>query len=143
MQTYSAITFSANKTVGSFLLEGRWFIVPIEYAIFISLISTLGTVVGVTLGMNNFRRLQRADDQSEGAQNARIVAQLEGINTRIALQLEHIDAGVNSVKYDMAAIKEDLREQRDRMVRVEESTKQAHKRLDEIVNKRVVGTGID
>ena len=98
---------------------------PIEYTIIISVISVICTVIGVSIGMSNLRRNSKLDDKQESSQI-----------TRITVQLEHIDAGVNSVKHDMTEIKDDIKEQRERMVRVEESAKQAHKRLDELAGRR-------
>lgn len=100
----------------------------IEYTIIISVITVVCTILGVSIGMSNFRRLQRNDDKLEGSQL-----------TRVEVQLEHIEKGVSTIGHDMADIKSEIKEHRDRMVRVEESAKQAHKRIDEIAARRGAG----
>lgn len=99
---------------------------PIEYTIIISVVSVICTVLGVSIGMTNMRRLQRQDDQLDGAAIA-----------RVTLHLDHIEAGVSSIKHDIASIMLDTREQRERIIKVEESSKQAHKRLDELAGRRI------
>ena len=98
---------------------------PIEYTIIISFISVVCTVIGVSIGLGNLRRNSKLDDKHESAQL-----------TRVEVQLEHIDKNVCSITHDMSDIKSEIKEQRERMVRVEESTKQAHKRLDELVSRK-------
>ena len=98
---------------------------PIEYTVIISVITVVCTILGVSIGMSNHRRHQRAEDMHESAQL-----------TRVEVQLEHIDKNVCSITHDMSDIKSEIKEHRDRMVRVEESTKQAHKRIDEIAGHK-------
>ena len=101
---------------------------PIEYTIIISVISVICTVIGVSIGLGNLRRNSKLDDMHESAQL-----------TRVEVQLEHIDKNVCSITHDMSDIKSEIKEQRERMVRVEESIKQAHKRIDEIAGRRGAG----
>ena len=98
---------------------------PIEYTIIISVVSVTCTVLGVSIGMSNMRRFQRQEDQAEGAAMA-----------RVTLHLDHIEQGVGSIKHDIRAIMDDTREQRKRIIKVEESSKQAHKRIDELAGRR-------
>ena len=97
----------------------------LEYVIIVSVISVVGTVLGIVFGAKNIWRNQRIIDKEEIGQIARMSA-----------KLDHIDDGISSVKHDMADIKADIKEQRERVVRVEESAKQAHKRLDELVDRK-------
>lgn len=103
---------------------------PIEYTIIISVISVACTILGVSIGMSNLRRGQKADDQREGATLADVAA-----------TLRHMGEHVSSIRHDMASIKGDIKEQHERVVRVEESTKSAHRRLDELAGRRSVGAG--
>lgn len=52
--------------------------------------------------------------------------------TTILVKLENISAGINEIKTDMRSVKTDLQEHDRRLTRLEESAKQAHKRLDEL-----------
>ena len=99
----------------------------IEYTIIISVVSVACTVLGLSIGMANMRRSQRQEDQADGATMA-----------RVTVHLDHIEAGVGSIKRDIYSIMTDTREQRERIIKVEESSKQAHKRLDELAGRRTV-----
>ena len=57
----------------------------------------------------------------------------------IQAQLDHIDRNIISISNSMENIREDIKEQFERVVRVEESAKQAHKRLDELVGRKGAG----
>ena len=98
---------------------------PIEYTIIISFVSVVCTVIGVSIGMSNLRRNSKLDDRHESSQFA-----------RLEIRLEHIDKNVNIIVCDINAIKDEIKEHRDRILRTEESTKQAHKRIDEIAGRK-------
>ena len=98
---------------------------PIEYTIIISFVSVVCTVIGVSIGMSNLRRNSKLDDRHESTQFA-----------RVGVQLEYIAKNVSEILYDMNDIKNEIKEHRDRILRTEESTKQAHKRIDEIAGHK-------
>ena len=64
-------------------------------------------------------RNRRSDDQSEAGQSAKIMTKLEGI-----------EKGVDDIKEEIKSVKAEVKEDHDRIIRLEESAKQAHKRLD-------------
>ena len=98
---------------------------PIEYTIIISFVSVVCTVIGVSIGMSNLRRNTKIDERHESTQFA-----------RLEVQLENIAKNVTIIVHDMNDIKNEIKEHRDRILRAEESTKQAHKRIDEIAGRR-------
>ena len=98
---------------------------PIEYTIIISFVSVVCTVIGVSIGMSNLRRNTKIDERHESTQF-----------TRLEVQLEYIAKNVNEILCDMNDIKNEIKEHRDRILRAEESTKQAHKRIDEIAGRK-------
>ena len=98
---------------------------PIEYTIIISFVSVVCTVIGVSIGMSNLRRNSKLDDKHESTQFA-----------RVEVQLEYIAKNVSEILCDMNDIKNEIKEHRDRILRTEESTKQAHKRIDEITGRK-------
>ena len=102
---------------------------PIEYTVIIATVSVICTVLGAIMGASNIQRFQRLDARNEGEQL-----------TRVAVQLEHIGAGVKHIQMDITSMKVDAnlfqKEYQERMVRVEESVKQAHRRLDEVLGYR-------
>lgn len=50
--------------------------------------------------------------------------------TTLIVKLENINAGINEIKSDFRTMKTDLDSLRERVARIDESTKAAHKRLD-------------
>lgn len=58
--------------------------------------------------------------------------------TTVIVKLENIGTGITEIKSEMNNVKNELKESRERIVKVEESSKQAHKRLDmfeKLINK--------
>ena len=51
---------------------------------------------------------------------------------RMAADLSYIRASVDDIKLEYKAIQRELKEMRDRLVEVEQSSKSAHQRIDEI-----------
>lgn len=98
---------------------------PIEYTIILSIVTAGIALVGVATGRNTLRRAQQRDDKEEGAQFAKVEE-----------SLDRIDKGIAEIKYDMRTIKDEIKETRERVIKVEESTKQAHKRLDELSGRK-------
>lgn len=56
-------------------------------------------------------------------------------NGSIASDIGYIKAGIDDLKSEIKSIKTELAEYAVRLARAEESIKQAHKRLDELVKK--------
>ena len=88
----------------------------IEIALIISAVS-LG--FGIYQGVSNLRRNDRQDNRTEATQI-----------TAVIVKLETIGEGVNEIKVDMRNIKNEINDIRERLTKVEESTKSAHHRLD-------------
>jgi predicted nuclease with TOPRIM domain len=53
--------------------------------------------------------------------------------TTVIVKLENIDSGIKDIKSDFKSMKTEFDSLRERVARCEESSKSAHKRLDEIV----------
>lgn len=53
-------------------------------------------------------------------------------NTTVNLKLDGIQESLDDIKEDVASIKRDIKQHNDRLIKVEESTKSAHKRLDDM-----------
>ena len=52
--------------------------------------------------------------------------------TRVNLKLDEINRNTTDIKYDVSAVKKDVQAHGDRLIKVEESTKSAHHRIDSI-----------
>ncbi|EHL13120.1 hypothetical protein HMPREF9629_00420 [Peptoanaerobacter stomatis] len=70
-------------------------------------------------GLSNIKRNQSQDERNSASQM-----------TTVIVKLENISNGITEIKSEMSNAKEEIRENRERIVKVEESSKQAHKRLD-------------
>lgn len=88
----------------------------IDLSIVISICSLL---VAAVVGFNNVKRGTSTDDKKEASQM-----------TTLIVKLENIGDGVNEIKADMRNMKNDIQDLRDRLIIVEQSTKNAHHRLD-------------
>lgn len=90
----------------------------IEVALVISAISL---AFGIYQGVSNMKRNERTDNIEEATQM-----------TTVIVKLENIGSGISDIKSDMRNMNEEVRELRDRVIDVEHSTKNAHRRIDEI-----------
>lgn len=88
----------------------------------LSLISALGVIVAL---VSNLRGMRARDEQK--------AAELSEMRSDI----KHIRGQVDKNDVLMADVREQLDEVRDRVTRVEESTKSAHKRIDKWEGKDV------
>lgn len=83
-------------------------------------ISGVSLAFGLYSGIANMKRNSKTDTQQEATQLTTVIVKLENLGT-----------GITEIKNELGNIKNDTRELRDRIIAVEQSTKQAHKRIDE------------
>jgi chromosome segregation ATPase len=89
-----------------------------------TLITVACTVGAFAVGYFAFRRDKDNDLRSDASELAVIKTQLSSISS-----------GINDIRIDNKANERRLSEYGERLIRVEESSKQAHKRIDHIENK--------
>lgn len=94
----------------------------VELSILIPIVSV---VFAIYAGVSNLKRNQSQDDKNTASQM-----------TTVIVKLENIGNGIAEIKSEISNAKEDIKENRERIVKVEESAKQAHKRLDMIEKLR-------
>jgi len=87
------------------------------------LISGVSVAFAIYAGITNMKRNQRNDTKNDATEMTTVIVKLENIGT-----------GIAEIKSEMTNVKNDLKETRERIIKVEESTKQAHKRLDTLQN---------
>lgn len=87
----------------------------------ITLISVGGICTSIYFGLSGFRRNQKSDDKQEASET-----------TSMIVKMENIGNGVNEIKSDIKSIRDENKESRERLIIVEQSAKQAHKRIDKI-----------
>lgn len=85
------------------------------------LLTVASICASIYFGLTSYRRAQRRDDQKEASEA-----------TSMFIKMENIGNGVNEIKSDIKMIKDENKESRERLIIVEQSAKQAHKRIDKI-----------
>jgi hypothetical protein len=84
-----------------------------------ALIGAVSTIFGVVISFISFNRGRDKDVRDDASESAVIRTKLEQINS-----------GVESIRIDIKANEKRVSELTERVIRIEESTKSAHKRLD-------------
>ena len=88
------------------------------------LISIFSLAISVYASLKNTKRGDRTDIEAKAMETA-----------TINVKLDTIGNDVKDIKYDISAVKNDVKNLTERMVVVEQSTKSAHKRIDESLNE--------
>lgn len=83
------------------------------------LISGISLAFGIYSGIANMKRNQASDTKRDTAELTTVIVKLESIGT-----------GITEIKSELTNVKNDIKESRERIIKLEESAKQAHKRLD-------------
>lgn len=84
------------------------------------LVAAAAMIVSLVFNVISTRRGTREDTQRSASNTAAVI-----------IKLENISSDIKEIKTDVRGVKDDVKELRERVVVVEQSTKQAHKRLDE------------
>lgn len=79
------------------------------------------TLLGTFVGLTSFNRGRDKDVQNEAREK-------EQVNVK----LNHIISGVDDVRTDIKVNERQMRELSDQIIRLDESTKTAHKRIDKL-----------
>lgn len=87
-------------------------------------IGVIGAIVGMLITYLTFNRNRDRDVRSSATEDA-----------VVRTKLDHIGSGVDSIRVEMEVSKARMSELTGTVIRVEESTKQAHKRIDSIEEK--------
>ena len=95
-------------------------------------ISALSLAFGIYQGISNMKRSQRVEDKHDASQLTTVIVKLENIGT-----------GVSEIKSEMKNVKDEVRELRDRLIKVEQSTSSAHRRIEELHFSDTGGTDND
>lgn len=84
-------------------------------------LGVISAIVGLVIGFLTFSRNRDKDVRNDASESAVIRTKLDNINS-----------GVESIRIDIKANERRVSELSERVIRVEESSKQAHKRLDNL-----------
>ena len=95
----------------------------IELALFLSVVSV---AFAIFAGITSIGRNKRKDDKSDATEMTTVIVKLENICT-----------GITEIKSEMSYAKKDIQDNRERIIKAEESAKQAHKRMDSFEKRRL------
>lgn len=86
-----------------------------------TLISGLSLIIAIIVAISNIRNKNYLNDRESASQV-----------TTLIVKLENIADGINEIKADMRSMKTDVDDMRERLIKVEQSVKIAHKRIDSV-----------
>lgn len=98
----------------------------VEVALIISIVSV---VFSVFFGLKNNRRTDTKDMEERVKEN-----------TRINFKLDNIGQTTQEIKTEISSMREDIKSHNDRIIKLEESCKSAHHRID-MLSERINGGG--
>lgn len=84
------------------------------------LISLVSAAFALYSGVWNLKRSQKKDERRDATEMTTVIVKLESIRN-----------DTSEIKKDMSGLKAEMKELRERVVVVEQSAKQSHKRIDE------------
>jgi peptidoglycan hydrolase CwlO-like protein len=88
------------------------------------LISVVSVAFAVYAGINNMKRNSTADIKKDAVEMA-----------TINVKLDTIGRGVDDIKLEQKTINKDIKDLSNRVLKVEESAKSAHHRIDDIIER--------
>ena len=97
-------------------------------ALVCTVIGAICTVLGTVIGYKTFKKTSIKDTKDEVKEDTES-------STKFAMQLEYISRGVDDIKLDIKAQDRRISEVVERVAKVEESTKSAHHRIDDLEGK--------
>lgn len=98
--------------------------IPTFITIIAVMISLISTAAAIFFGYKSSRREDTSDVEKKAIETA-----------TINVKLDQIGSDVKDIKYDISAVKQEVKDLTERMIVVEQSTKSAHHRLDGIIGK--------
>lgn len=96
----------------------------LDAQVLIPILLALCAILSLIIGFLTFNRNRDKDVKNDASDSA-----------VIRTKLDNIYQGVDSIRVDIRANEKRVSELSERVIRVEESSKQAHKRIDTIENK--------
>ena len=88
------------------------------------LISIVSVVFSIFFGMKNNKRTDTKDIEERVKQN-----------TKINMKLDNINSTTQDIKSQLSSVRSDIQKHNDKLIVLEQSCKQAHKRIDEIASR--------
>ena len=92
-------------------------------------ISFVSLCFAVWMGLKGDKRTDTKDIEERARENA-----------KINFKLDEISGTTREIKQDISSVRDEIKSHNDRLIKVEESAKQAHKRID-LLDKTLIGKG--
>ena len=92
-------------------------------------ISFVSLCFAVWMGLKGDKRTDTKDIEERARENA-----------KINFKLDEISGTTREIKADITSVRDEIKSHNDRLIKVEESAKQAHKRID-LLDKTLIGKG--
>lgn len=97
----------------------------VELGLLLTILSVVVAILGYQLNKQNQKTNQLKEVKNESHQDARLQA-----------QLDYISRGVDDIRIDLKTNEKQIVQLGERVTRVEESAKQAHKRIDKMEGEK-------
>lgn len=107
-------------------IEERVMMAPGTIAIIISFVSLC---FAIWMGLKGDKRTDTKDIEERARENA-----------KINFKLDEISGTTREIKQDITSVRDEIKSHNDRLIKVEESAKQAHKRID-LLDKTLIRKG--
>lgn len=92
------------------------------------LISGVSLAFAIYQGVSNLKRNEKSDAKADASEMTTVIVKLENINT-----------GITEIKSELSNVKTDIKDDREKIIRLEESLKSAWKRIEVIESKKNQG----
>ena len=88
------------------------------------LISVFSFLFALYTGSKNIKKNDKQEIKNETSETITIMCKLEGISN-----------GISDIKKELTNVKTDIKEDREKIIRLDESVKQSHKRIDDLEHR--------
>ena len=102
--------------------------VTIELAVIVSVLSVVVSIVSVAAAIFFSSKNSKRTDAKDIEERVRE-------NTRINMKLDGIAESIRGLKEDLVDVKNEIQQHNDKIIRLDDSVKSAHRRIDEFVEK--------
>ncbi len=106
----------------------------ISWQSIVTIISVLCAIGGFAFARIEYAKRSKKEDISDARSQ---VTQDVGRITEVMIKLDHIKDDTTEIKGEIREIKKDVSDLRERVVIVEQSTKSAHKRMDDFASSKI------
>ncbi len=97
---------------------------PVVISIIAVIVSIISVIAMIYFNSRNSKHTDIKDIEQRVAER-----------TEVNLKLDTINQNTQEIRYDVSAVKKDVQKHSEKIIEIEASTRQAHHRIDEIVDR--------